>query len=218
MPKTAQPQPEVEEIEEELLEDDDSDSDSATTVATIEEKESESKPTKVRLILSPENVYVFEVPKGEVPNEVQKLAKASLAKLKYTDRTNVSGFRVWNIVKDAEYDTDGNLIAGHTTACVLARNNDMSSRFYMEHKNYDINLAFKRKAKGRAKSRIEHATLRFGKLLERTIFKGGKEANGLNDKVNPGNQDDWTSLYAPGGTFSHYRDEKGNWKEANVEE
>lgn len=180
-------------------------------------KKREKKDNAVILVNDPENTcQIFYDDKTTVPTESQTSEKGS--QLPY--------FRVFEVVEGLEVDEDGKKTAGKTVAFVCHNNQGSACEAYLDDKNISVSLAFKKRTRGRAKSKIEATALMFGRMLAEMLFEvdtPGDYQNGCNpvgfktkDNYDESKMAQWQQFFAPGGHNAHYLDSEGKWKEANA--
>lgn len=182
-------------MEEELIDEIEQDVEEEVVVET-----KETKTTKRRKTFAADNVYVFTDAK-----DAQVAIKDQA--LKYSDGSSVDNLRVFSILKGEKPTGEDDEDKREVLCYVVSRNASYATEAYLSQKNISAELTFKKKrgGGGRSKTKIEAAHLEMGKALFRMIEAGTAPDPIINN---------FNKMYGPDGEFSHYRDDKGNWKEA----
>lgn len=157
----------------------------------------EKKKQKKRLLLNPDNKYLFET--GEE-------AKMGLDLLIYTDGSSVEGYRVWTIASPEE---------GEDAVYILSRNREGASWTLLEDLGYDIGLTYPghRGGPGRAR-KIDPFYIPFGKLLAKVIFVDPEHPGTSKMKKNPDPDylAQWNEKFGVGSVCAHYFETDGSFK------
>ena len=238
---TTNPTDEV--IDEEIADEDDDD-----YGLDADDTDDGKKKKRTRKRFSEDNTYVFVVSNPDSKEErlkAQKQAIVNLGKKKvkkgdmvvlendaetkcsltYTDHSLVDNFRIHEIIEGAEYDDDGKMTSGKILAYVCSGSSDQAAGFYLADKNIDVNLAFKKRTRGRQATKIEATSLMLGRLLAGMLFNVDNPTDmetGMNplgfqlkENYDESKKDQWDKLFAPGsGQLAHYLDTDGRWKQA----
>jgi hypothetical protein len=171
-----------------------------------EEVVAEEEKKRVRRILSDNNEYVFDSFDG---------AANGKGNLKYEDGSSVENYRVIAVTK-GDYDADKKACeGGEKVDFVVAGSPMQAAVLFLESKGYSVELANKKKQRGRVSTKIEPTLLMFGKMLVRAAkgYNGDDNINpdvvGWKDGTAQSDIDSWNTLYARGTAtptkYAHYR-------------
>lgn len=172
------------EEDEELEEDDSDDTDADAT----------PKKKRKRKTFADENVYVY----SDV-NEAKK-AKNNLL---YTDGTKVEGARIFKVSTPDD-----------SVTYVVGRDIGFACKTFLDSIDYVVELAFKKRQRGKPATKISASLLAYGQLLAGLIFPDSDFTQSPKEDANPAHVQQW-AMFDIGGQYYHYRTPDGKWNEAN---